>query len=219
VLVTFFIQPALFAAYTSTLAQYVSNYFHWTLAETSYILSPPLGILHLAVILILPPLSAALTNASGRFRMSVFSKDLLLTKISLLFLIAGAILEGFSTGIVLFLVGLTIGTLGSADTSFARAVATAYVEPHMTSQLYALTSMAETSGAFIGGPVLAWCFGVGLSRGGMWRGLPWFYAAGLLVVALGALMFVRRPEGEEMDGREGGDGNSESGYQSAEDQR
>lgn len=192
----FFIQPAMFAAYTGTLAQYVSKYFGWTLGQTSYLLSPPLGLLHLVILLVLPRISASLTDESGRFRLATFSKDLLLTQISVVLVIAGALIEGFSKGIVLFLVGLTIGTLGSANGPLGRAVTTAYVEPQQTSRLFALITMLETTGALIGGPVLAWCFNVGLSKRGLWIGLPWFYIAGLAIAALVALLFVENPRNQ-----------------------
>ncbi|GAB1318260.1 General substrate transporter [Madurella fahalii] len=215
-LVHFSITPALFAAYSSTLAQHVSNYFGWTLAQTNYLLSP-LGILQLAMILLLPRLSSYLTNQSGRFRLPLFDKDLLLTKISLVFLILGALLEGFSQHIALFLVGLTVGTFGACSGPLCRAVATAYVEPQQTSRLYALMSMMETGGAVIGGPVLAWCFNVGLTKRGWWTGLPWFYIAGLVSVALVALMFVRRPKKVTTPDLED-EATGDLGYQSTEEQ-
>jgi len=204
-LVNFFIHPALFAAYSSTLSQYVSKYFGWTLAQASYRLSPPLGILNLAVLLLLPRLSSILTKPTGRFRLTPFSNDLFLTKVSLSFLILGALLEGFSTEIVFFILGLVIGTLGAANGPLCRALSTSYVEPDQTSRLYGLTSMVETAGSLIGGPMLAWLFSIGLARGGLWRGLPWFYVAGLVSVGLSALFFLRRPKkptppAEEDDG-------------------
>lgn len=214
-LVHFAIMPALFAAYSSTLAQHISNYFGWSLAQTNYLLSP-LSILQLAMILLLPRLSGYLTDQSGRFRLSLFDKDLLLTKISLVFTILGALLEGFSQHIALFLVGLIVGTFGACSGPLCRAVVTAYVEPQQTSRLYALMSMMETGGAVIGGPVLAWCFNVGLAKGGMWTGLPWFYVAGLVFAALMALMFVRRPKkaaAVDSDDEAAGD----IGYESAEE--
>ncbi|KAK4221416.1 major facilitator superfamily domain-containing protein [Podospora fimiseda] len=192
-LVLFFIQPAMFAAYSGTLAQYVSKYFGWTLGETSYLLSPPLGLLHLVILLVLPRISAILTRESGRFRLSIFAKDLLLTKISLALVIAGALIEGFSHGIFWFLFGLTVGTLGSANSPLGRAVSAAHVDPQQTSRLFALISILETSGALIGGPVLALLFNAGLSKKGLWIGLPWFYIVGLAVVALVALWFVNSP--------------------------
>ncbi len=214
-LTAFAIQPALFVAYTSTLAQHVSTYFGWTLAQTNYLLSP-LGVLQLVIIVLLPRAAAVLINPDGRFGLSVFAKDLLLTRVSFLLLVVGAVVEGCSRGVVLFVVGLTVGTVGSSSGSFCRAIATGYVEKNQTSRLYALISLVETGGAVLGGPVLAWCFSVGLEKRGVWIGLPWFYVAGLVVVALVALSFLRAPKeklGDEDAGGEGG----EVGYQSAEE--
>ncbi|KAK5662626.1 hypothetical protein OQA88_8540 [Cercophora sp. LCS_1] len=215
-MVTSFIQPALFVGYSTTLSQYVSKYFGWTLAQTSYLLGPPLGILHLVIILLIPWISGLLTSTSGRFQLSIFSKDLLLTKASLFFMIVGGLMEGVSQEVALFLVGLTVGNFGSAHGPLLRAVATSYVEPDQTSRLYSLMTMVETSGAVVGGPVLAKCFSVGLEKRGLWRGLPWFYITGLVCLAFTALLFVRAPKQKPptSDGEETGD----LGYQSAEEQ-
>jgi hypothetical protein len=213
----FLIQPALFAAYSSTLAQHISTYFGWSLAETSYLLSP-LGVLQLVIIVLLPRASTLLTSPSGRFRISVFSKDLLLAKVSLLFLIGAALLEAFSRNVVLFLVGLTIGTIGSSHGPLCRAIVTSYVEPEQTSRLYALISMLETGGALLGGPVLAWCFNVGLSRKGLWIGLPWFYVAGLVLVALVPLTLLKAPKRKLVVADSEDETSGELGYQSAEEQ-
>ncbi|KAH6845774.1 major facilitator superfamily domain-containing protein [Chaetomium sp. MPI-CAGE-AT-0009] len=214
----FLIQPALFAAYSSTLSQHISTYFGWSLAQTSYLLSP-LGILQLIIIALLPFLSGFLTKETGRFRLSIFSKDLLLTRISLLLLITGAVIEGFSREIVLFLVGLTVGNIGSSHGPLCRAIATSYVEPQQTSRLYALISMLETGGAMLGGPVLAWCFNIGLSKKGMWTGLPWFYVAGLVLVALVSLTFLRAPKPRAVvPDPEEEEENGDLGYLSADEQ-
>ncbi|KAK1756986.1 general substrate transporter [Echria macrotheca] len=210
-MVTFFIQPALFAAYSSTLGQYVSKYFGWTLAQTSYLLAPPLNIVHLLVLILVPWVSGLLTSPLGRFQLSVFDKNLALTKVSLVILIVAALLEGFSHEAVLFITGLVVGTFGSAHGPLLRAVATAYVEPNQTSRLYSLISVMETSGAVIGGPVLAKCFAIGLEKRGLWVGLPWFYVAGLVSVALLAMMFVRRAQHSPAETESG------LGYQSAEE--
>ncbi|KAL2170673.1 hypothetical protein VTG60DRAFT_4515 [Thermothelomyces hinnuleus] len=212
----FLVQPALFAAYSSTMAQHISTYFGWTLAQTNYLLAP-LGALQLVIIALLPPISGFLTKQSGRFRLSVFSKDLLLAEISFIFLVLGAILEGCSREIVLFLIGLTIGTLGSSQGPLCRAIATSYVEPQQTSRLYALISMLETGGAFLGGPVLAWCFNIGLSRKGLWTGLPWFYVAGLVLLAFLSLLFLRPPRNKTIAVGPESESNEELGYQSAEE--
>lgn len=213
----FLIQPALFAAYSSTLAQHISTYFGWSLAQTNYLLSP-LGILQLVIIVLIPRASGFLTNRSGRFRLSVFSKDILLTKISLLVLISGAIIEGFSREVALFIIGLTIGTFGSSHGPLCRAIATSYVDPQHTSRLFALISMLEMGGALLGGPVLAWCFSIGLSRKGLWTGLPWFYIAGLVLLALVSLTFMKPPKQNDTAVDAGAEGSGDLGYQSAEEQ-
>jgi MFS family permease len=211
----FLIQPALFVAYSSTLAQHISTYFGWSLAQTNYLLSP-LTILHLITIALLPAVSGFLTNQSGRFRLSIFSKDLLLIRISLFFLIAAALVEAFSRDIVLFLVGLTIGTIGSSHGPLCRAIATSYVEPQQTSRLYALISLLETGGALLGGPVLAWCFNIGLSKKGLWSGLPWFYVAALVSIALASLTFLRAPK-QKVVLDPADEDNGDLGYESAEE--
>ncbi|KAK4195137.1 major facilitator superfamily domain-containing protein [Triangularia verruculosa] len=192
-LVLFIIGPAIFAAYSTTLAQHVSKYFGWTLAETSYLLTPPLGVLHLAVLVALPRVGKLMTEPSGKSGVSIFTKDLLLTRLSLVLMMAGAVIQGLSHNIVLFLLGLAVHTLGSGSSPLGRAISTAYVDPQHTSRLYAVISMLETGGALIGGPVLAWCFHIGMNKSGFWVGLPWFYVAGLVSVALGAMMFVTKP--------------------------
>lgn len=190
VLVTFFVQNARFTAYTTTLGQYVSKSFGWKLAETSLLLSP-LGILNLVVLGVLPKISQILV--SPRFRMSPFGKDLFLTKISTCILVVGAIVQGFAHNVVLFLFGLFISTFGAADSPLARATVTHYVAPEYTSRLYALIGMIEVIGSFIGGPVLAWCFDMGMRNKGPWMGLPWFYVSFLCCLAWTALLFVKPP--------------------------
>lgn len=181
-LALFLIQPAIFAAYSTTL------------------LTPPLGILHLVVLVVLPRVGKLITDPTGRYGVSIFTKDLVLTRVSLALMATGALVQGFSTGIAVFLIGLTIHTLGSGSAPLGRAISTAYVDPQHTSRLYAVISMLETGGALIGGPVLAWCFNVGMKKSGFWIGLPWFYVASLVAVAIGALMFVTKPSMELSSG-------------------
>ncbi|KAJ6438337.1 siderophore iron transporter mirB [Purpureocillium lavendulum] len=210
VLLTFLFQSARFAAYTGTLAQYISKHFGWRLAETSLLLSP-LGVLNLIVLAGLPRVSQVLM--SPRFRFSIFGKDLFLTQVSTALIIVGALIEGFSHNVVLFLIGLFIGTFGAADSPLARATVTHYVDAEFTSRLYALIGMIEVLGSFIGGPVLAFFFDQGLRRKGIWMGLPWFYIAFLCCIALAALMFVRPPR-RKLDGEDGAsvNGSSSAGH-------
>jgi MFS family permease len=202
VLLTFLFQAARFTAYTSTILQYVSKHFGWRLAETSFLLSP-FGLLNLIVLAVLPRISKLLM--SRRFGYSSFGKDLLLTRYSTILLFVGAVIEGFSHNIILFIIGLFIETFGAAVSPLARATVTHYVEPELTSTLYALISTSEIIGTFIGGPVLAWCFDIGLQKKGIWTGLPWFYIALLCLIAWTGLLFVQPPQAKSGSTDENGD--------------
>lgn len=194
VLVTFLVQNARMTAYSSTLVQYVSKNYGWSLGQTSILLSP-LGILTLVVLGGLPQLAARLTSsrALGGRGYSVFGKDLLLTRASTAFLIVGALIQGFSPNVVVFILGLVVSTLSSADSPLARATVSHYVHASFTSRLYALIGMVEVLGSFIGAPALAYFFNLGLEKKGLYTGLPYFYVALLSAVALAALMFVAPP--------------------------
>ncbi|KXH68412.1 hypothetical protein CSAL01_00285 [Colletotrichum salicis] len=180
-------------ANSSTLPQYVSKNFGWTLAQTSFLLSP-LGFLHLGTLVLLPWVSKIVVDPRGRFRRTGFGKDALLAKVSYIMIAAGALLEAFSREIVVFLLGLVFQTFGSAHNPLARAMITEFVDPEHTSRLYALTSMVDTLGSPLGGPVLAWAFSLGLEKKGLWKGLPWFYVALLASLTWAALMLVEEPK-------------------------
>ncbi|KAI9149369.1 MFS efflux pump atnC [Paramyrothecium foliicola] len=190
ILLTFLFQNARFHAYTQMLTQYISKHFGWTLAETSFLLSP-LGLLNLVVLAALPKLSEFLM--SSRVGYTGPGKDLFLTRVSTALLILGAVIEVFSRDVATFIFGLFVGTFGAADSPLARAAVSHYVEPEYTSRLYALIGMTEVLGSFIGPPVLAWCFATGLRLKGVWTSLPWMYMALLCSIALVALCFVRPP--------------------------
>lgn len=190
IMFTFLLHPSIEMSHNQTLAQTISKRFHWTLAQTGYIFSLR-GILTVTVLALLPMMSKYLTS---RRRLSTFGKDLLLMQTSLACLIVGNVLTGTESFPVLA-VGQAIGTLGIGFASLEKALAAAYVGKEETSRLYALTGMVETLGSFIAAPSLAWAFATGVKAGGAWMGLPFWYVAGLSVIALVAVCFVRRPVG------------------------
>ncbi|KAJ6784775.1 hypothetical protein PWT90_05735 [Aphanocladium album] len=191
VLVTFLFQNARMTAYSSTLVQYVSKNYGWSLGQTSILLSP-LGVLALVILGGLPRLADRMTSARGG-GYTVFGKDLLLTKASTAFLVAGAVIQGLSPNVAVFILGLVVSTLSSADSPLARATVSHYVHASFTSRLYALIGMVEVLGSFIGAPALAYFFNVGLEKKGVYTGLPYFYVAVLSAIALAALALVKPP--------------------------
>lgn len=222
-LVCFLATQPLWVANSSTLPQYVSTYFGWTLAQTSYLLAP-FGILHLVLLaVVLPRLSARLVDKDRRFflrgsrPLSTFSKDLFLTRVSYALLALGALVQALGGSAAVFLSGMVVATLGSAAGTLARAVVTEFVDPSVTSRLYAVLGIVDMAGgALIGGPALAWLFSTGMKHGGLMRGLPWFYISVLCAAALGTVMLVREPRKPksqvDVGGGEGVDG---MGYLSA----
>jgi MFS transporter, PCFT/HCP family, solute carrier family 46 (folate transporter), member 1 len=194
VMVTFFIQSPLMAAYSTILVQYVSEHFGWTIAQTSYLLSP-LGILNLVILAGLPALAEMLMSerTHHRIRLSPFGKDAFLSRLTLVFLILGAIVEFLAGSMAFFIFGLFIGTFGSGLSPLGRALVTHYVDSEHTSRLMSLISMVETIGSFFGGPLLAYWFDIGHQKGEIWTGLPFLYIAFLCAVALVCLLFIREP--------------------------
>ncbi|KAK2040027.1 major facilitator superfamily transporter [Colletotrichum somersetense] len=186
------VQGPIGASHGQTLPQYISKYFGWTLAQTTFLMSP-LGLGHLAVLLALPWLSKIIVDPRGRFRRTSCGKDALLARTSYFMIAAGALIGGLSRDVFVFAAGLVVTTFGSASFPISRALITGFVDPEHTSRLYALTSMADTLGSPLGGPVLAWAFSVGLEKKGGWKGLPWFYVFFLATGAWAALMLVREP--------------------------
>ncbi|KAG7115307.1 MFS efflux pump atnC like protein [Verticillium longisporum] len=181
-------------SHSTTFTQYISKHFAWSLAQTTYVHSP-LALCHLLVLVALPRLSAyLLAPRGGRLGLTSFTKDLLLTRISYGVLAGSSVLQALSPSVVPFLLTYALGMLGSATAPLTRAITTAFAErKEHTSRLYALCSIVDTLGSFIGGPVLAWSFSVGMRWGGVLRGLPWLYLAVLYAGAGAAFMMVREP--------------------------
>ena len=194
VMTTFFIQSPLMVAYSTILVQYVSEHFGWTIAQTSYLLSP-LGVLNLIILAGLPVLAEMLMSdrTHHRIRLSAFGKDAFLARLTLVFLIVGAIIEFISGSLAVFIFGLFIGTFGAGLSPLGRALLTHYVDSEHTSRLMSLISMVETIGSFFGGPLLAYWFDVGHRKGEGWTGLPFLYIACLCTLTLVCLLFIREP--------------------------
>jgi MFS-type transporter involved in bile tolerance (Atg22 family) len=189
-LVTFFFAQVRFVAGSSTLVQYITTNFGWTMAQTTIFLSP-LGIIEIMILTSLPRISEIMTSRLG---FTSFGKDLYLTQVSFLVLTISAFTRAVSSSIWLFLIGLFMGTFGSAESALARATVSAYVEPSHTSRLFALAGTVDVLGSFAAGPAMAWLFDKGMRWGGIWTGLPWFYLGLTSGLCWLGLRFARSPK-------------------------
>lgn len=177
-----------------TLAQTISKRFHWTLAQTGYLFSVR-GIIMVVILAFMPCFSSLLISPRlGKYRLSIFKRDLRLAQLSLVVLIIGSILIGGET-LAEVITGLVISTFAIGFESLAKSLIASYVDKEHTSRLYALTGMTETAGKFFGGPSLAWMFERGVKSG--WMGLPFYFVAMLCALALAALCFVQKPKAIE----------------------
>jgi PCFT/HCP family folate transporter-like MFS transporter 1/3 len=198
-LLLFFVHSPITMSHGQTIAQTISKRFHWTLAQTGYLFSIK-GILMVAILALMPLFSSFLASPRlGKYRPSIFKRDLRLAQLSLVFLIAGSVLMGGET-LPEVITGLVISTFAIGIDSLAKSLIASYVDKEHTSRLYALTGMTETAGRFFGAPSLAWTFERGVKSGCM--ALPFFFVAALCALALVALCFVHEPDLGEDDGQE-----------------
>lgn len=190
---------------------YVSKRYKWLLSDTSYLLSLLAGINILLLLAIIPWISHFLASPtsrlSPRYRLTTPQKDLLLARISILILAAGAlIVAGPSINFVIF--GLCLWPLGNGFTNLLRSVITTMVNPQYVARLYSLISMVDTLGAIAVGPALPWLFKIGLNSkedtgSDTWLGLPFLGTSALCGVVAIIVFCVKLPkssssiEGEE----------------------
>lgn len=167
--------------------QYVSKRFEWSLAETGYLVSLR-ALFNIFIFLVwLPWMSKALTSYNAVE--SIQHRDVLVARISCLFLVAGcALLAGNSIWMVI--VGLFIYTLGTGFSAVCRSLITTLVVKDHVARLYAAISIVEKIGDFILAPGLAWLFKAGLKLGGVWLGLPFMGSAAFCALTAAAMWCV-----------------------------
>ncbi|KAI7759565.1 hypothetical protein LZL87_013510 [Fusarium oxysporum] len=162
------------------LLQYMTKRFNWSWSTATYI-STVSSITAAAVLLVfLPAGSWVLANKSG---LGPLERDLLLTRISLVFIIGGSFLTAFAPTVWLFIGALVATSLGVGYSTLCRALLNAIVEPHAVATLNTTIAMLEGTMMLVSSPVLGWLLSIGLDVGGVWMGLPYLACAGLATVA------------------------------------
>ena len=209
---SFLFLPAVQSVHGTVLAQSVSKRFGWSLAQTGYMFSLR-GIATVVVLSLIPVVSRLLTGSGCG--LSEPRKDLVLAHTMLAVIIVGSLLLSSGHSIARLVLGSVCSTLTVGFGSVLKSLITHFfvceygleqteaqeekTGSEHTSRLYTLTSMVETAGSVLAGPVLAWAFSCGLRLGGAWIGLPFYYVCGLCATALGCL--YRLNTAEPRDGR------------------
>ncbi|OAA36648.1 MFS transporter [Metarhizium rileyi] len=170
------------------LLQYMTRRFNWEWSTATYVSTVSNITAALVLLLLLPAASRVLVN---KRRVGPLGRDLILARISLLFLIAGSFLTAFAPTAWLFITALITTSLGAGFSTLCRALLNALVEPHTVATLNTTVSMMETAMGLISSPVLGWFLSKGIELGGVWTGLPYLVCAALAAIT-GAMMLVFR---------------------------
>ncbi|KAF7951967.1 uncharacterized protein EAE97_001464 [Botrytis byssoidea] len=159
--------------------RYISTRFSIPLSHASLILSLRALINILLLLFLIPFLSSLLIT---KFHFSSTHKDLLLARISSLFLILGALIIAISPSLHLTIIGLIIYTLGTGFVSLVRSLITRLVDQKHVARIFAMIAVVETSSALLTGPAVAGLYELGLVWRGEWTGWLGLPFVGLAVV-------------------------------------
>ncbi|KAF4472443.1 hypothetical protein FALBO_675 [Fusarium albosuccineum] len=181
-------------SYSGILLQYMTNRFDWDWSTATFISTA--GILATVVcFLVVLPLVSAVLNRTSSYQSRPIARDLLLTRISVLFAFVGAFFVAFAAAPWLFVVSLVIMSIGNCFTALVRALLNALVEPHTIATLNTTISLVEAAMGLLGGPALGWLFSRGIELGGAWLGLPFLAISGLAMGITVMLFALRLPGG------------------------
>ncbi|KJK81302.1 hypothetical protein H634G_03321 [Metarhizium anisopliae BRIP 53293] len=177
---------------TFNLLQYMTRRFNWEWSTATYISTVSNITAAVVLLVILPAGSWVLAN---KRRVGPLNRDLILARISLIFVIAGSFLTAVAPTVWLFITALIVTSLGTGFPTLCRALLNAVVEPHTVATLNTTVSMMETVMGLVSSPVLGWLLSKGMELGGVWMGLPYLVCAGLAALTGVMILAFRLPTG------------------------
>ncbi|RAL15484.1 MFS general substrate transporter [Aspergillus homomorphus CBS 101889] len=176
---------------TSLLLQYTSKRFHWSIGNSSLLISLR-GLITLAnFLLLMPALSFLLTrylHLPGKL------KDLRLAQASSFVSALGFLVIATTASWAMLVLGIVLLSLGAAFAVSCRSFVTALVRPDHVGTLYSSASAVTSFGIVVSGPLLAYAFRLGLRLGPAWFGLPFLLAGGVYLVGSVLLVRLRIPD-------------------------
>jgi MFS family permease len=189
-----FILHMLVGTIGALLLQYLSKRYGLTFSDATLLMTIRSGVIVLLLFVILPYLS---TMIMQKFQLSGPRKDLYLVRVSLVFIVVGWMLVGFSPNIPVVAISLAISALGQGFPLLLRSFLTSLVPAHHIARVYSIVSIVDTAGMMVGSPLLAGLFKRGLALGGVWIGLPFYFTALVGVMFLLLLLVIRLQKCEE----------------------
>ena len=110
---------------------------------------------------------------------------------SLLVLITGSILLGFSATPIIFFAAMALYTLGSGFQVSTQAYIAGLVDKQRLARILATLSISAAGGKFVASIIFPQIFAAGIESGvEVLKGLPFFVSAGLFVIAGASLSVV-----------------------------
>ncbi|PQE09465.1 Major facilitator superfamily domain general substrate transporter protein [Rutstroemia sp. NJR-2017a BVV2] len=148
------------------LLQLASKRLHWKLSEASFLIPLASGTNFTLLVVILP----AIYTFLNKFHLQPAVKDLLVGRVSVIFLVVGCL--GMALAIVpsLFVISTVILSLGMGFQPAIRSLVTSFVHPSQVSRLFGVLAVMDTIGGMISSPLMSGAFSMGLKKGGMWSG-------------------------------------------------
>lgn len=172
------------------LIQYVSTRYGWRIAAANMLTSLKSILMVFLFVAILPLASWYLQKKRG---VDSRTKDLILTKFSVMCLLVGTLGMGLSPHVSIMLFFLVIQTMGAGFVYTTRSVVTTMIHRDQTARLYTLIEIIQAFGMILASPVMTGFFNLGLNLGGFWIGLAWMVAAGLFGIVGLIIWRVRLP--------------------------
>lgn len=172
------------------LVQYVSLRYGWKLVAANLLVSLK-SILMVGLLLVVLPLASwYLEKKRG---VDSRTKDLMITKASVICLLIGTLGMGVSPYVWLVIFFLVIQTMGAGFVYTTRAIVATMIKPEETARVYVMIEIIQAFGMILASPTMTSVFKLGIDLGGFWRGLAWIFASSLFTIVAGIIWRVKIP--------------------------
>ena len=130
-----------------------------------------------------------------RSRLEPLTRDLYLSRGSVLFIVAGNIFTSVSAAPWLLVVSLIILSVGNGFQPQVRALLAGVVEQETLATLNTAIATFETLMGLVSVPALGWLLSKGISLGGFWMGLPFIMTSVCAALSAAAMFRFKIPQG------------------------
>ena len=145
------------------------------------------------MLLVILPLTSRFIDK--KYKLDVLTKDLYLSRASILIIVAANVLMALSASGWLLAASLIVFGLGSGFPPQVRALLAGLVEPHLLATLNTTIATVETLMGLVSVPALGWLLAKAIALGGFWMGLPFVMTTFCVVLSTIAMFVFKSPHG------------------------